>query len=377
MGFFNSVFAQELLGTNCGQVTAATTEDNTINIIYRGKNNVPYGRDASSNPQHFNLIVFHYPYTSCQPEASVNSGLNYSDERGGYFGYHFYIAQNGDIYQGAPMNKRTNHVFQPESRGIINYDNNSSVGITLVCGENGPPQSQVDAAVKLGHALQVAYNIPSNRIFGHGEIQNNRETREGSPAQQMTRSKSPTSGKFTINYTLENGQKTSCSIDGPVPAGCTGNMCNVSIPAASTGVGSSPKLNDSNDFSPGQKDLPYQGNHPPQNSSLPQNGLPVNAAPTTNQSNPASPTTAINAKCSDTELVNLKLKINYYAGIYSKKYRSKYGNWADLLNKNNYSFSFEYFFAKYIAREISVNINALNICLQKQVLILKNQVILK
>lgn len=71
----------------------------TINVIYMGNDTLPYGKDASANPQPFQFLVYHYPYGSCDPVSSVLYGLREQKNRGNdYFGYHFYVDEQGKIY---------------------------------------------------------------------------------------------------------------------------------------------------------------------------------------------------------------------------------------------------------------------------------------
>ncbi|MBY6068816.1 trypsin-like peptidase domain-containing protein [Leisingera aquaemixtae] len=158
---------------------------NGLVISYRGDANSPYGKSATQNQRPFNSIVLHHN----SPTHSTNWLINYQIDgdmaRGGHFGYHFYIDPNGEIFQGAPLTKRTNHVKRPnhakrKAFGRI-ASNNGSIGVTCVkAGPHySPTHAQIAAQDALVTALAAAYDIPLSNVFGHGEIQSDRDHREG------------------------------------------------------------------------------------------------------------------------------------------------------------------------------------------------------
>ena len=164
----------ELLGTNCKDEGTATSGPEDLKIKYMGNSSLGYGNSASSNAQPFSMIVMHDPGSSdCNLNSAVNYGLTVDASRGGQFGYHFYVGQDGAIAQGAPMNKRTNHVSMATSIVNFQFSNTFALGITLVCGSVSISQKQLETSVKLAQAIQVAYNISSGRIYGHSELQSN------------------------------------------------------------------------------------------------------------------------------------------------------------------------------------------------------------
>jgi len=376
----NFTFAnnQDLFGKDCKSVTSFEQNDTSIEVDYKGKSSVQYGAAASANPKPFNLIVFHWPGNCASIEKAVSYGQNYDSGRQGIFGYHFYIDQSGKIVQAAPMYKRTNHVDSRNNRGVINYDNNSSIGISLVCSEKGTGAKQLETAVKLGNAIQIAYGIPSNRIFGHGQIQTTREFAEGLPAANATKNNTP-KGDYIINYTLENGNKVACKVDGPIPAGCSGDLCNVSVPSSQGGVlgnllnkinGNSPRYNDSND--PGDSFILDDKNYNLKNnpsSSQNQNSNPyLNniIQPTTRPPyylvTLATTTINSNSRCTNTFIVSERLKKDYYVNYYNKNYYTKYGGWEAFLQNQEVKFSFESYFAKFIAKSVQSALNNLKSC---------------
>ncbi|MFM2415074.1 MAG: hypothetical protein RI911_767 [Candidatus Parcubacteria bacterium] len=247
------VFAERQLGSQC-QIDPridggpAMTEQDPLSIQYMGNDSVRYS-GAVARP--FDMIVFHDPGSNnCDPFPMIRYGQTYDASRGGVFGYHFYIARDGKIYQGAPMNRRTNHISSANARTNMPFSNSSALGISLMCGHQQIPEAQLRAAQKLGHAIQVAYGVPSNRIFGHGELQTNRSPNEGLVAARLTRQSTP-SEKSQIKYAM-NGAQVLCGISGRVPPGCTGNGCEVF--AQSTGVLGGQQ------HGPAPFDTPMQGN---------------------------------------------------------------------------------------------------------------------
>jgi hypothetical protein len=86
--------------------------------------------------------------------------------------------------------------------------------------------AQKEAAVKLGLAIQQAYGIPSSNIYGHGDIQTNRQPNEGIVAKNALKAANGEAKKTKIFYTLKGGKRVLCEVDGPVPQNCTGSYCN-------------------------------------------------------------------------------------------------------------------------------------------------------
>ncbi len=193
-------------------------------ITHKANAKVPY---SDARPRAFSMIVFHDPGSSqCDPIAMLTYGQTYDKKRDGMFGYHFYIARDGTVYQGAPLSKRTNHVSGSYRRTKMQYSNSSAIGISLMCGHMKIPEAQLAAAVRLGHMLQVAYGIPSARVFGHGELQYNRLPNEGIVAARATRT-TPADGHDVLTVKRAPSDVRICAIDGTVPTPCSGQSCEV------------------------------------------------------------------------------------------------------------------------------------------------------
>jgi N-acetylmuramoyl-L-alanine amidase len=196
--------------------TRALVEPATA-VRYRANDAIAY---AGVQPKPFSMIVFHDPGSAtCDPLAMIRYGQTYDKKRDGMFGYHFYIAQDGTVFQGAPLTRRTNHVSGSYHRTPLRYANASAIGITLMCGHKKIPEAQLKAAVVLAHTLQVAYSIPSAKIFGHGELQYNRMPNEGLIAARAARTSVPVGvSAFLLERNKSVGQ---CVVDGPTPPGCS------------------------------------------------------------------------------------------------------------------------------------------------------------
>lgn len=153
-----------------------------LDIAYAAEPGSQYGRKASASAQPFVGLVFHHTGANVPANRQVAYGQRVDTKRGGQFGYHFYIDTEGNIIQGAPMSKRTNHL-QPWTSGLRiggrGLENENTVSVSLAGDGRNPTPAQMAAARKLGAALSRSYSIPSNHIFGHGELQKSREATEG------------------------------------------------------------------------------------------------------------------------------------------------------------------------------------------------------
>ncbi len=202
-------------------IETATT--GSLPISYSANGKVPY---SDARPRAFSMIVFHDPGSAqCDVQAMLKYGQTYDKRRDGMFGYHFYIARDGTVYQGAPLSKRTNHVSGAFRRTQLQYSNSSAIGISLMCGHMKIPDVQLRAAIRLGHLLQVAYAIPSQRVLGHGELQYNRLPNEGIVAARATRT-TPALQSDSLTVIKRSAQNT-CNISGTVPIPCSGAACEI------------------------------------------------------------------------------------------------------------------------------------------------------
>lgn len=147
-----------------------------------------YGKSATRGKQPFKGIIFHHTKANSSHDAEwyANYGQTVDPGRGGAFGYHYYIDKDGQIVQGAPLDKRTNHVKPTVDVGL---SNRNAIGISLIGAEGGrETEAQMTSALKLGQALQSKYGLDPQSVFGHGEVQpESRQDSEGKAAAEALR----------------------------------------------------------------------------------------------------------------------------------------------------------------------------------------------
>ena len=123
----------------------------------------------------------------------------------GQLGYHFYIGRDLKIRQGAPLNKRTNHIggtnryFERASEKDKTFTkeqalellknqktafNENSIGIGIVAADDSDVSSrQVDVAMELTEALSNQFKINPKNVGGHGHLDNqDKQLTEGTKA---------------------------------------------------------------------------------------------------------------------------------------------------------------------------------------------------
>lgn len=166
-------------------------------VAFWGDPNAKYGEAASSQRQRPIAIVVHY--TAPRPLLNlVRYGHNSDSQRGGAsYGYHVYVDREGRIAQGAPLSRRTNHVkplghTQRKPYGSHVWNANS-VSVSMVGGCTLKPGSaitehcsredltpeQLEAGLAVVLALMRRFAIPCSSVYGHGELQRDREPFEG------------------------------------------------------------------------------------------------------------------------------------------------------------------------------------------------------
>ena len=167
-----------------------------LNIHYRGSEACPYGRLATQSREAFSSIVLHHNPPQRTLDWLIDYQLSGDPRRKGHFGYHFYVADNGDVIQGAPLSARTNHVkglgYRARSEFGREARNENAIGITCVGAEKpegfAPTAEQVRSVCQLVNSLSEQFDIPLERVFGHGELQTDRDPTEGASIAQYIRS---------------------------------------------------------------------------------------------------------------------------------------------------------------------------------------------
>lgn len=351
-----------LLGSDCTDSKPSGFEDaKEVKIEYAGRDNAVYSNAAAARIQE---IVFHDPGdNNCNNmEGLVALGQRVNERGvcgGSSCGYHFYVGVDGRIVQGAPMNRRTNHMPGHNSQGI---------GISLICA--GPktnlPGPQVQATIGLSEALRVGYNF--NQAIPHNSAPN-----EGIYITSVVRS-TPISGrKFLVHYILGGGKELFCKIEGEIPQ-CTSNCDNSNIQGKNFANStipvnfSSPYTNGNGAFIGDSSNWGYPLMTPQQNPAQTNNPLsnllrqllsptisqpPVLPTPQPITATSGDTTATIkDPTCSFEQTQNAKVKYLYYSNLYNKNYLNKFGPLDEFLNKKqSTSFSFDNFFSNIFAKQ--------------------------
>ena len=133
----------------------------------------PGDKYGNAPPKPFTSIVTHWTGGDSL-ESALNTAKSGDPSRGGgRFGYHYYIDKDGKVYQGAPLDARTNHVKGPgagQRSDRPDISNSNAIGISTV-GSGEPNEAQRASAAKLIPQLQRQFNIKQENIVGHGQIQ--------------------------------------------------------------------------------------------------------------------------------------------------------------------------------------------------------------
>ena len=168
--------------------------------------NPNYGQDATKAATPFTHITFHHTASS---KGSSDTGVVEAGQRlnadGEQLGYHFYIGRDLKIRQGAPLNKRTNHIGgttryakrAKKKDATFTVDqaldllknqktafNENSIGIGIVAADDSDVSSkQVDISMELTEALANQFKINPANVGGHGHLDNqDKQLTEGTKA---------------------------------------------------------------------------------------------------------------------------------------------------------------------------------------------------
>lgn len=99
----------------------------------------------------------------------------------------YIIDADGTIYQSYPAGMAARHMREPGDKYRTDasaltgqYGNANFLGIEVVgLDDTHITPAQVDAAQQLGMALSTQYGFPAQNIWGHGELQSNKQSAEG------------------------------------------------------------------------------------------------------------------------------------------------------------------------------------------------------
>lgn len=185
-----------------GRPSLTLTEDGKIaigrdglTVDYAGDDACSYGDSATRRRSKFVGLVIHHTAPDHDTDWYVDYQIRGDRERGGHFGYHFYISPRGRIVQGAPLTKRTNHV-SPKGEVRRSFgstlQNTNAIGISCVGAGKAsgfdPTDEQEQAVLDLCFALCDLFSLPFDAVVGHGEIQTNRMKSEGTALAKIVRS---------------------------------------------------------------------------------------------------------------------------------------------------------------------------------------------
>ena len=160
-----------------GQRVASTDQSlEGLRITKRYDENLPYGVDATREKENFSGIIVH-----TAGKASLGEQLAYMaspdpNRNNAQYGYHYVIDRNGDVYQTAPLEKRTNHILADKDPS---FSNRNSIGVALITNGGEPTEAQKQSALKLTSGLQGQYGIDTDRVMSHADIQNDRAHVDG------------------------------------------------------------------------------------------------------------------------------------------------------------------------------------------------------
>ncbi|MGG7567695.1 peptidoglycan recognition protein family protein [Rhodovulum sp. DZ06] len=155
----------------------------------------PYGRSATRGREPFAAVVIHHTGPAHDIDWYVQYQIDGDPGRGGrHFGYHFYVSPTGRVVQGAPLTKRTNHV-KPSGHAMRRAfgrqaRNQNAIGVSCVGAGKArfsPTPVQEETARALAAALCAAFGIDEGAVYGHGEIQSDRDPTEGASVARAVR----------------------------------------------------------------------------------------------------------------------------------------------------------------------------------------------
>lgn len=180
-------------------------------ISYWGDPEARYSSYATRKRRPPVAIVVHF--TAAKPVKNLVTYGHVSDpNRGGAsFGYHFYIGRDGHIVQGAPLSRRTNHIkFKTNKKRrdtARHLWSGNTLAVSLVggcdplmrprwgawqqCSEEYVTGEQLQAGLTLIRALQAKFALKCDEVYGHGDLQFDRESFEGMRLSRLARGACP------------------------------------------------------------------------------------------------------------------------------------------------------------------------------------------
>lgn len=180
-------------------VKVQSTEDLPVTYTYESYKPDPdhglYGIDATKNKKDFKGIVLHHDLREKnESNWSIKKRLNYygtyDKVRKQSAGYHFAVDENGNLYQTAPLDKRTNHFLRKQVNEDINlgfdteFSNDNTIGIAYLGSNKGrdeqPSAAAVRTILKLIDRLQQMYpDMDADAVFPHSLLTKGKTPTEG------------------------------------------------------------------------------------------------------------------------------------------------------------------------------------------------------
>ncbi|MBU2532249.1 MAG: N-acetylmuramoyl-L-alanine amidase [Alphaproteobacteria bacterium] len=175
-------------------------------IAYWGDPTGVYSRYATRSKRLPVAIVVHH--TAVKPVKSLVQYGHVNDaNRGGAFGYHFYVGRDGSIVQGAPLSRRTNHIkfMNHQKRTSVGRHlwSGNTIGVSLVggcdpimrpasltlsdCSDEFITQAQLKAGLDVIRSLQAHFAMACEEVYGHGDLQVDRQNFEGLRLSRLAR----------------------------------------------------------------------------------------------------------------------------------------------------------------------------------------------
>jgi len=173
-------------------------KDTKINYYWQNHNSQKYGIDATKAAKPFQAIVLHHDLTGLTKQKLDYYGTVDKD-RDGQFGYHFAIDREGNIYQTAPLNKRTNHIRWRQvsddlnkqflDQGLPVLSNSNTIGVsylgtgTAYTFSDKLTEKAKQAYLKLIRELRTQFgDLP---YLTHGDLDSRKRETEGKPVSDF------------------------------------------------------------------------------------------------------------------------------------------------------------------------------------------------
>ncbi|HUS97233.1 MAG TPA: peptidoglycan recognition family protein [Hyphomicrobiaceae bacterium] len=176
-------------------------------IAYWGDPGARYSKYATKAKRAPLAIVVHH--TAVKPVQNLVSYGHQTDaNRGGAsFGYHFYIGRQGSIVQGAPLSRRTNHIKSKNHSNRTGVAaqlwSGNTISVSMIggcdpmlrpdwnawdrCRKEFLTRRQVDAGLAVIKAIREKYSLPCGEVYGHGDLQTDRQSFEGVTLSRLAR----------------------------------------------------------------------------------------------------------------------------------------------------------------------------------------------